>query len=174
MKRTRNSSLPGPYTSPRPLASSKTYLRSKLKTKLITALAVLCISGGAFGQPKIVASWNFDEGKGDVLHDVSGNGHDGKIFGARWTRGKFGGALYFDGKDDYVLVPADPAFDLLEATSIEVWARLESIGKTHDRVLVARSDNPVATGGWNLDWGNGTDLWYGQDGYYRCGGRAAG
>ncbi|OYW20669.1 MAG: hypothetical protein B7Z55_06935, partial [Planctomycetales bacterium 12-60-4] len=32
-----------------------------------------------------LALYRFDEGTGDVLHDVSGNGHDGKIVGATWV-----------------------------------------------------------------------------------------
>ena len=33
-----------------------------------------------------MALYHFDEGEGDVLHDSSGNGHHGKIVGAKWVR----------------------------------------------------------------------------------------
>ena len=33
-----------------------------------------------------LALYHFDEGAGDVLHDSSGNGHHGKIVGAKWVR----------------------------------------------------------------------------------------
>jgi len=33
-----------------------------------------------------MALYHFDEGKGDVLKDSSGNGHDGKIVGAKWVK----------------------------------------------------------------------------------------
>jgi len=33
-----------------------------------------------------LALYHFDEGTGDVLHDSSGNGHHGKVVGARWMR----------------------------------------------------------------------------------------
>ena len=33
-----------------------------------------------------MALFHFDEGSGDVLHDSSGNGHHGKIVGAKWVR----------------------------------------------------------------------------------------
>ena len=33
-----------------------------------------------------MALYHFDEGSGDILHDSSGNGYDGKIFGAKWVR----------------------------------------------------------------------------------------
>jgi hypothetical protein len=56
----------------------------------------------------LVAHWDFDEGTGDVLHDVSGNGNDGEIYGAGWITGIHGTALEFDGVDDYVDI-GDPS-----------------------------------------------------------------
>ena len=54
----------------------------------------------------MVAVWLFDEGKGSVVTDSTGNGHDGKIEkGAKWVNGRFGKALEFDGADDWVSVP---------------------------------------------------------------------
>jgi serine/threonine protein kinase/formylglycine-generating enzyme required for sulfatase activity len=35
-----------------------------------------------------LALYNFDEGTGEVLKDASGNGHDGKIVGAKWVKSK--------------------------------------------------------------------------------------
>ena len=32
----------------------------------------------------LVGHWRFDEGKGSVIHDVSGNGHDGLLKDAEW------------------------------------------------------------------------------------------
>ena len=54
----------------------------------------------------MVAAWLFDEGKGNVASDSTGNGHDGKVeAGAKWVNGRFGKALEFDGTDDWVSVP---------------------------------------------------------------------
>ena len=33
-----------------------------------------------------LALYHFDEGSGDILKDASGNGHDGKIVGAKWVK----------------------------------------------------------------------------------------
>ena len=33
-----------------------------------------------------IALYDFTEGSGDVLHDISGNGYDGKIIGATWVQ----------------------------------------------------------------------------------------
>lgn len=43
-----------------------------------------------------------DEGSGNVVKDISGNGNDGVVYGAMWVDGKFGKALSFDGKDEYI------------------------------------------------------------------------
>ena len=43
-----------------------------------------------------VGIWLFDEGKGGVAADTSGNGNDGEITGAKWAEGKFGDALEFE------------------------------------------------------------------------------
>ncbi len=56
-----------------------------------------------------LAVYRFDEGRGDVLKDSSGNNHHGKIVGAKWVKveptptANF--ELDFDGVDDYVLLP---------------------------------------------------------------------
>jgi len=50
----------------------------------------------------LVAYWSFDEGTGNIAYDISGNGNNGTIYGAKWTKGKYGSALQFDGVDDYV------------------------------------------------------------------------
>lgn len=65
----------------------------------------------------IVGAWLFDEGRGDITEDFSGNGNDGKIVGAKWVQGKFGRALEFDGKDDWVEVPMIGTFDEITITA---------------------------------------------------------
>ena len=45
------------------------------------------LRGNRFTSDKqTLALYHFDEGTGDVLHDSSGNGHDGRIVDALWTR----------------------------------------------------------------------------------------
>jgi hypothetical protein len=53
----------------------------------------------------LVGWWTFDEGTGTTTKDLSGNGNNGTLInGPTWTTGKVGGALSFDGVDDYVRV----------------------------------------------------------------------
>lgn len=50
----------------------------------------------------LVAYYSFDEGSGNVLHDVSGHGNEGTIYGATWVDGVRGKALKFSGENSYV------------------------------------------------------------------------
>jgi chitodextrinase len=70
----------------------------------------------------LVASYDFDAGSGSVLADRSGNGNDGVISGAAWSKGgKYGGALTFDGVDDWVTVADSSSLDLTKGMTIEAW-----------------------------------------------------
>lgn len=62
-------------------------------------------SSSVAAEDGLVAHWKFDEASGDKLADASGNGNDGKITGPEWGKGISGGALEFDGVDDYVVIP---------------------------------------------------------------------
>ena len=71
----------------------------------------------------LVGYWSFDDWANPGCDD-SGNGHDGTVHGATWMAGKFGGALSFDGADNYVSVPDEPALDILEDITISAWVDL--------------------------------------------------
>lgn len=73
----------------------------------------------------LVGYWSFDEDSGDVASDLSGNGNDGTIHGAKLVDGKYGMALEFDGKDDYIHIPNSKILeDLTESSfTLEAWAK---------------------------------------------------
>ena len=67
------------------------------------SFATLTASDAAFDENDIAGMWTFEEGKGKVVEDLSGNGTDGEFVGdLKWVEGKFGGGLEFDGKDTWV------------------------------------------------------------------------
>ena len=66
---------------------------------MITGLSLVA---GPARDPSLVARWSFDEGSGDVLHDRSGNQHDGTIHGASWVRIGDGFGLQFGAKNSFV------------------------------------------------------------------------
>ena len=70
----------------------------------------------------ITGMWLFDDGKGKVAKDSSGNGLDAKLIdGPEWVDGVFGKALEFDGASAYVEIPAheNPS----EAITVSIWAK---------------------------------------------------
>lgn len=72
----------------------------------------------------LVGAYAFDRGSGTVAADASGNGNAGAIAGATWARrGRFGGALRFDGDDDMVRIPASASLDLRRAMTLSAWSR---------------------------------------------------
>ena len=91
-------------------------------------VTVTATTAGATGSPKTVAvtltvspaavanlvgAWGFDETSGTTAADASGRGNTGTLNGAtRSTGGKFGGALSFDGINDWVTVPDADVLDL--------------------------------------------------------------
>jgi len=70
----------------------------------------------------LVGWWKFDEGSGTIAYDSSGNGNDGNLTGGpTWATGKIGGALSFDGADDYVSFPVK-SYPLGNSASVSFWA----------------------------------------------------
>ncbi len=70
----------------------------------------------------LVGYWKFDEGSGTSAADSSGNGNAGTLTnGPTWTSGKVGGALSFDGADDFVVMSGSPSLFNLQNLSIDAW-----------------------------------------------------
>lgn len=87
--------------------------------------------------PGLLAHFPLD---GDA-REVAGPLLDGEIHGPRPTEDRFGnpgGALQFDGEDDYVKVPLDINPSRFPELTIVAWARADSIGGT--RQLVSHDD----------------------------------
>jgi hypothetical protein len=84
------------------------------------------------------AYWNFDEGAGTTAADSSGANHGILINGPAWTSGKSGGALAFDGVDDYVAVASAEALKPGEVT-VEAWINVNT-HKNYNAVLVKGDD----------------------------------
>jgi len=88
----------------------------------VSFVLVLSIVGNASAD--LVVHWGFDEGSGSMVHDTSGNGHDGTINGTpQWVPGIAGGALHFDGST-YVVVADD--IGEFETFSIALWFKYDS------------------------------------------------
>ena len=72
----------------------------------------------------LVGWWSFDEGSGTIAYDRSGNNNNGTLInGPTWTQGKVGGALSFDGVDDYVVVPHNSTLNITSSITIMAWIK---------------------------------------------------
>ena len=100
---------------------------------------------------RLVGRWTFDEGKGSLARDVSGRGNHGTVMGgAKWTDGIIGGALQFDGTDDFVSIPNESNFDITGSITVSAWIRVESFTKPW-QAIVTKGDRA-----WRLHRANKT------------------
>ena len=80
----------------------------------------------------LVAHWTFDETNGTILGDSSGNDVNGTLNGfsshtnAHWVPGRVGGALHFDGTDDYVSFPGATLLNDLAPMTFAGWVFRET------------------------------------------------
>jgi len=90
----------------------------------------------------LVAWYSFASGSGDVAKDATGKGNDARIHGARWVRGRWGAALAFDGKDDYVERKNASGLDVARVGTVELWLR----AKAPQGGVLSRSTGPRPRG----------------------------
>ncbi|MYC75960.1 hypothetical protein F4X10_09370 [Candidatus Poribacteria bacterium] len=100
--------------------------------KVLLTLCVMClslitvhISTAEIDFSTAVGIWLFDEGKGGVAEDISGEGNDGEVVKSKWVDGKFGKALEFDGKAGCVKTGAK-LLEALEEFTILSWIQTTS------------------------------------------------
>jgi hypothetical protein len=117
----------------------------RLLATLLLAVPGWCLA--AAPDRGLVGYWNFDEVSGIVVHDGSGLGNDGTLFGEpQWVRGRVGRGVAF-GSHDYVEVAAHPRLDFRQRFSIEFWIKPAS------QAVQAQF---LAKGPFMQGW----DLWY--------------
>ena len=113
------------------MCNRKTYLNVAL-----VALAAIAIAGATVqADVNPVGWWMFDDGAGTAVADSSASANHGVITGdAAWTTGQFGGALSFDGTDDYVTLPIGTIISELSDTTVTTWANFSNAGGAWQRI----------------------------------------
>jgi hypothetical protein len=77
----------------------------------------------------LVGYWSFNEGTGTKAGDMSGNGNTGTLTnGPTWAGGKLGGALRFDGLDDYIDAGDSSALEPASTITVSVWVNVRGAG----------------------------------------------
>ena len=116
----------------------------------------------------LVAHWKFDEGAGTTAADSSGNGHTGTLTnGPIWTTGQLGGALQFDGTNDFVACGTNvPAMKFAASASFteSAWVFPTKTGAWQGVFTYSRNAAPwhgiwiSASNQWGFGGGSGTNL----------------
>ena len=122
---------------------------------LISFVLLLSVALTGTTKAELVGWWRFDEGSGTVANDSSGNGNDGTFNGdPQWAVGMLGGALEFDGTDDYVEVPDNESLHLWERFTLAAWIyQMESnSSRIIDKIGAGTANGP------HLDTHPGTTL----------------
>ncbi len=94
------------------------------KIFIYLAFPIVVLSVASSTRAELVGYWRFEEGAGNITFDSSGYGNDGTLNGnPKWVEGYFGGALEFDGSDDWIDCGNDSSLDLTKWT-ITFWLKV--------------------------------------------------
>jgi len=117
-------------------------MRGHLSTGRI--LLVVLVLGIQSSHADMVSHWSFNERSGSTAYDSDGINH-GTIYGAQWTTGLVGGALSFDGEDDYVNCGNDASTAFSSGDSFTLEALVQYSGLSTFGAIAARHDDSSAT-----------------------------
>jgi chitodextrinase len=85
----------------------------------------------------LVAAYSLNENAGPTAFDASTEDNDGVLNGAGWTSaGRFGGAVTFDGTNDWITVLDDPSLDLTNSLTLEAWVKPRELGSVWRTVIM--------------------------------------
>ncbi|MHC4175500.1 MAG: LamG-like jellyroll fold domain-containing protein, partial [Planctomycetota bacterium] len=99
------------------------------KKLILLASFVLMLSAANNAVAEQLVYWPLDEGFGRVVNDSTGNGYNGTFEGGpQWVEGIYGGAVQFDGMDDYVIhtLPTARNYDNF---TVALWAKAGILGQ---------------------------------------------
>ena len=114
-----------------------------IKTDVVrTAEFFAQAAGGAMAEEGLLLYYSFDNVAGDRVPDLSGNGNDGKINGAKVVEGKFGFAMSFANKADNVEVKDLPGlkFGVDDDATLALWWK--GTGNLHHAPLLTKTLAP--------------------------------
>jgi hypothetical protein len=84
----------------------------------------------------LIGHWKLDDGFGTTAVDSSVNSNNGTLVGdTQWVAGHDGGALRFDGTDDYVELPIGSLIGSLSNCTFAIWASFPNAGGAWQRIF---------------------------------------
>jgi len=117
---------------------------------IVVSLILTHLADAKIELENLVAMWFLDEGKGVVVEDSSGNGHDGNAMGVlKWINGKFGDAVDFSAGAS-VQVPDHESLNFgTDSFTVLLWFNFAS---PQDWNRLVRERNPSPWGSGNYGW----------------------
>jgi hypothetical protein len=120
-----------------PISLLRRWIMSSKSVVLVTVVLALGLgaTGWAQGDPDLIGWWRLAEGQGKTAADLSRYANHGTFVGApKWVAGKVGGAVAFDGIDDYIRCaervgsrPGTYPAELMPATfTTACWTKLDN------------------------------------------------
>ena len=115
------------------------YFNQILKSSNIRSYVVPPASGlGGMGSSAsltngLVLYYNFSEGSGNVVHDLSGHGNDGSAHtGAAWVSGISGGAILYNNETGWtgspaIAVPSSPSLSNMSGLTVSAWVKMNNV-----------------------------------------------
>jgi len=122
----------------------------KLSWILIFLLVPAFIASAAVNLEDFAGVWLFDEGRGNLAEDATGNGNDGEMMGAKWVDGKFGKALLFEAAGE-VLIQSTERLNLGDEFTMMAYFYANALNDYHviiakDAECLLRMDSPAEGG----------------------------
>ena len=105
---------------------------------IITSLALVTQIGAKIDLEAAMGIWLFDENRGTVATDVSGNNNHGEIQFAEWVTGKFGTALKFNGTSARVVISDSESLYAKKAWTITSWIFVDTMEGGHGHIIAKR------------------------------------
>lgn len=106
--------------------------------------------------PRLIGYWDFNEGYGDTLHDLTQNKNHGVIHRAQWVEGHDGIALKFTDEDSsFVIIPATLELEPETPFTIEAIVVGYEAQSNPNAAIIRKSEN--VGDGYALYWGNEND-----------------
>src|SRR4030042_5738590 len=88
----------------------------------VLLLALMGVSVAQEVDPNLVGWWKLDEGTGQLAYDETAYWNDGVLNGGPlWIDGRIGGALDFDGTDDYINCGKNDSLNITGEINVGLW-----------------------------------------------------
>ena len=113
---------------------------------IITNLVLVTQIGAKIDLETAMGIWLFDENKGAVATDISGNNNHGQIQFAEWVTGKFGKALKFNGVTSRVVIADSESLYAKKAWTITSWVKVDPSMGGMGYILVKGGGNGINYG----------------------------